>query len=83
VFPVAGDEPHYEDGTSGHQNKTMKPIFSTLSHFRSLARTLLAAVAVLGFSTAHTSAAVVTATYTTGAEVPVSSKDFTASGKIV
>ena len=61
----------------------MKPIFNTLPHFHPLARALLAAVAVLGFSTAHTCAAVVNATYTTGAEVPVSANDFTASGKTV
>jgi len=48
-----------------------------------LARTLFAAVAVLAVSTAHTFADVVNATYTTGAEVPVSSNGFTATGKTV
>jgi hypothetical protein len=48
-----------------------------------LARTLFAAVAVLAISTAHTFADVVNATYTTGAEVPVSSNGFTATGQTV
>jgi hypothetical protein len=59
----------------------MKPHFKTFPHF--LARTLLAAVAVLALATAHTFAAVVNATYTTGAEVPVTSNGFTAIGKTV
>ena len=61
----------------------MEPNFKTFPHFQVLARTLLAAVAVLALSTAHTFAAVVNATYTTGAEVPVSSNGFTATGKTV
>jgi hypothetical protein len=61
----------------------MKPHLKTFPHFRVLARTLLAAVAVLAFATAHTFAATVNATYTTGAEVPVSSNGFTAIGKTV
>jgi hypothetical protein len=61
----------------------MKPNRKTFPHFQVLARTLLAAVAVLAFSTAHTFAAFVNATYTTGAEVPVSSNGFTATGKTV
>ena len=61
----------------------MKPNFKTFPHFQVLARTLLAAVAVLALSTAHTFAAVVNATYTTGAEVPVSSNGFTATGETV
>jgi hypothetical protein len=61
----------------------MKPNFKTFPHVQVLARTLLAAVAVLALSTAHTLAGVVNATYTTGAEVPVSSNSFTATGKTV
>ena len=48
-----------------------------------LARTLLAAVAALALSMAHTFAGVVNATYITGAEVPVSSNGFTATGQTV
>lgn len=61
----------------------MKPNSKTFPHFQVLARTLLAAVAVLALSTAHTFADVVNATYTTGAEVPVSSNGFTATGETV
>lgn len=61
----------------------MKPNLKTFPHFQVLARTLLAAVAVLTFSTAHTFAVALNATYTTGAEVPVSSNGFTATGKTV
>jgi hypothetical protein len=75
--------------------KTMKPNFKTFPHFHVLARTLLAAVAVLALSTAHTFAGNVNsaygpgtdvrvnAAYSTGAEVPVSSDSFTAIGKTV
>jgi hypothetical protein len=63
--------------------KTMKPNFKTFPHSQVLARTFLAAVAVLALSTAYTFAGVVNATYTTGAEVPVSSNGFTATGKTV
>jgi hypothetical protein len=61
----------------------MKPHFKTFPHFQVHARTLLAAVAVLVLATAHSFAAGVNATYTTGAEVPVSSNGFTAKGKTV
>jgi hypothetical protein len=61
----------------------MKPHFKTFPHFQVLARTLLATVAVLALARAHTFAAGVNATYTTGAEVPVSSSGFTATGKTV
>ena len=61
----------------------MKPHFKTFPHFQVHARTLLAAVAVLVLATGHTFAAAVNATYTTGAEVPVSSNGFTAIGKTV
>lgn len=61
----------------------MKPHFKTFPHFQVHARTLLGAVAVLVLATGHTFAAAVNATYTTGAEVPVSSNGFTAIGKTV
>jgi len=61
----------------------MNPNIKTFPHFHVLARTVLAAVAMLALSTAHTFADVVNATYTTGAEVPVSSNGFTATGKSV
>jgi hypothetical protein len=61
----------------------MKPHCKTFPHFQVLARILLAGVAVLALSTAHTFAAAVSATYSTGAEVPVSSNGFTATGKTV
>jgi hypothetical protein len=63
--------------------KTMKPHCKTFPHFQLLARILLAALAVLALSTARTFAAAVNATYSTGAEVPVSSNGFTAIGKTV
>lgn len=63
--------------------KTMKPTFKTFPQFPDLARTLLAAVAVLALSAAHTFAADVNATYTNSAEVPVKSNGFTALGKTV
>jgi hypothetical protein len=61
----------------------MKPNFKTSPHFPVLARTLLAAIAVLALSTAHTFATVVNATYATGREVPVISNGFTGTGKTV
>src|SRR6266446_3140250 len=63
--------------------KTMKPHFKTFPPIHVLARTLLAMGAVFAFSTGRTLAAAVNATYTTGAEVPVSSNGFTAIGKTV
>jgi hypothetical protein len=63
--------------------KTMKPNFKTFPHFQDLARTFLAAVAVLALSRAHAMPGVVDATYTTGAEVPVRSNGFTATGKTI
>ena len=59
----------------------MKPYCKTCPHFRFPTRILLAVVAMLAFATAHTFAAAVNATYTTGAEVPVTSNGFTAIGK--
>jgi hypothetical protein len=60
----------------------MKPNFKT-SHFSFLARTLFSAVAVLSFSTSHTFASVVNATFTSGSEVPVISNGFSGAGKSV
>lgn len=54
-----------------------------MTHIRITIVIALAAVAVLALSTAQASAGVVNATYTTGAEVPVSSRGFTATGKTV
>ena len=50
----------------------MKPNANKSPHFYVLARTFLVAVGVLALSIAHTFADVVSATYTTGEEVPVS-----------
>jgi len=61
----------------------MKPNFKTSPHFSVVARTLLAAVAVLNLSMAHTFAADVNATYTTGRELPLSSNGFNGTGKTV
>jgi hypothetical protein len=61
----------------------MKPNFKTFPHFQVLARTLFAAVAVLALSTPHLFAGDINVTYTTGAEVPLSSNGFTAVGKKV
>src|ERR1700719_3559881 len=63
--------------------QTMKPNFKTSPHFPVFARTLLAALAVVALSTAHTFATVVSATYSTGREVPVTSNGFTGTGKTV
>ena len=61
----------------------MKPHFPTSPSFQVLVRTLLAVVATLALSTAHTFANVVNATYTTGREVPVASNGFSGAGKSV
>jgi len=61
----------------------MKPNFKTFPLFQLPARTFLIAIAMLGLSMSYTLADVVNATYITGAEVPVSSNDFTAVGKTV
>lgn len=61
----------------------MKSNFNSSPNFQVLARSLFAAVAVFALSTTHTFADVVQATYTTGAEVPVRSDGFTATGKSV
>lgn len=61
----------------------MKRNFKTSRYFQTLVRTLLAAIATLAFSTAHSFAAVVNATYTSGAEVPVVSHGFSGTGKSV
>jgi hypothetical protein len=61
----------------------MKPNSSKSPHCQVPVRTFLVAVAVLALSTIHIFAGVVSATYTTGAEVPVSSNGFTATGNIV
>ena len=62
--------------------KTLKPNFKSL-HFQILTGTRLAAAAVLAFSTAHTFADDVNASYITGTEIPVRSSEFTAEGKSV
>lgn len=61
----------------------MKPHLKTFPHFQVLARSLFAVVAAFALSAAHTFAAAVNATYVTGAEVPLSSNGFTATGKTV
>ncbi len=61
----------------------MKSNCNTSPHFQALARTLFAAVAVFALSAAPTFADVVNATYNTGAEVPVRSNGFTATGQNV
>src|SRR5215469_13189738 len=61
----------------------MKTNFKKFPHFRTLAREFLTAVAVILLSTAHAFADDVNVTYVTGAEVPVSSNDFTAQDKTV
>src|SRR5436190_23570816 len=61
----------------------MKSNFDSFRHFRVLARTFSAAAAAFALSTAYTFAEVVNATYSTGAEVPVRSDGFTATGKSV
>jgi hypothetical protein len=61
----------------------MKPNSRTFRQFQVFARALLAAIAVLALSTTHTFAGVVNAIYNTGAEVPVSSNGFTATGQTV
>jgi hypothetical protein len=65
------------------RNQTMKSTFKTFPHFQVRARTFLATVAVLTLSMPHIFAGVVSASYSTGAEVPVSSNGFTATGKTV
>jgi len=59
--------------------KTMKPPCKTSFQFAAL--TLLAALAMLAFTTTNTFAATENASYSTGAEVPVSSNGFTATGE--
>jgi hypothetical protein len=61
----------------------MKPKLKTFPHFQLLGRVVAAVVAVLALSTPHLFAGDINVTYTTGAEVPVSSNGFTAMGKNV
>ncbi|MEY2479146.1 MAG: trimeric autotransporter adhesin [Verrucomicrobiota bacterium] len=61
----------------------MKTNFKISCRFSILARTFFAAAALLAFSTAHIFPSVVNASYATGAEVPVRSNGFTATGKSI
>jgi hypothetical protein len=61
----------------------MKPELKNFPHFQLLGRLVVAAVAVLALSAPHLFAGDVNVTYTTGAEVPVSSNGFTAMGSKV
>jgi hypothetical protein len=61
----------------------MKPKFKTFPHFQLLGRIVAVAAAMLAFSTPHLFAGDLNVTYITGAEVPVSSNEFTAMGKKV
>src|SRR4029077_3176145 len=67
-----------------HEHKAMKPKLNAFPHFQLLGRVVVAAVVGLfALSTPHLFAGDITVTYTTGAEVPVSSNGFTAMGKKV
>ena len=65
-----------------HEHKAVKPKLKTFPHFQLLGR-VVAAVALLALSTPYLFAGDINVTYTTGAEVPVSSNGFTAMGKKV
>jgi hypothetical protein len=61
----------------------MKPKLKTFPHFQLLGRIVAVAAATLALSTPHLFAGDLNVTYITGAEVPVSSNEFTAMGKKV
>jgi hypothetical protein len=61
----------------------MKPKLKTFPHLQLLGRIVAVAAAMLAFSTPHLFAGDLNVTYITGAEVPVSSNEFTAMGKKV
>ena len=71
-----------ESGRKTHQHKTMTPNLKTFPLSQLLGR-IVAAVALLALSTPHLFAGDINVTYITGAEVPVSSNGFTATGKKV
>jgi hypothetical protein len=69
-----------ESGPRTHEHKAMKPNFETFPRFQLLAGIV---AATLALSTTDLFAGDLNVTYTTGAEVPVTSNGFTAMGKNV
>ena len=72
-----------ESEPKAREHKIMKPQLKTFPHFQLLGRIVAIAVAMLALSTHHVFGGDINVTYITGAEVPVSSSEFTAMGKKV